>query len=66
MAPALLKNVSTKQAEKNAIMKERRKAAEERRFHSKRDHADPNVKGGGKGLKPDKGAGKGKTGEVPQ
>ena len=35
VAPGLLKSVSVKQAEKNVISKERRKAAEERRFRTK-------------------------------
>ena len=54
VAPGLLKSVSVKQAEKNVISKERRKAAEEKRFRSKVvDQEGP--KGPGKGKKDSKG-----------
>ena len=65
VAPALLKGVAQKQSEKNAIAKERRKAAEERRFRSK-DYGggDGGGKADGKGGK-DKGKNKKEKGDAP-
>ena len=60
VAPGLLQSVSRKQAEKNAIAKERRKAAEERRLRSRHGGGDDGPPGPHKD-KPAKGPGKGKA-----
>ena len=46
VAPGILKSVSAKQAEKNAIHKDHRKAAEEQRLR----HRSDNDGGGGSGV----------------
>ena len=60
VAPGLLQTVSGKQAEKNAIAKERRKAAEERRLRSRHGGGDDGPSGPHKD-KPGKGPGNDKA-----